>query len=91
MPMVFADATTARRTTRRRRAARFAFLAAGLSAAGFCAVDDNAGLEDGVELPVEAAPATEMPPSPRTAATEADAMVLVNLMPSMSPRIVMPT
>jgi hypothetical protein len=49
-------------------------------AVGFCAVDDDAGLDVGVELPVEAAPATEIPPSPRTAATEADAMVLVNLM-----------
>jgi hypothetical protein len=65
-------------------------LAPGVSVAtGFCAVDGDAGLDEGVELPVDAAPATEIPPSPRTAATEADAMVLVNLMPSLSPGIVM--
>jgi len=40
-------------------------------------------------VPVEAAPATDTPVSPRTAATLADAMVLVNLMGSPSPRIVM--
>jgi hypothetical protein len=74
--------TTPRRTTWRRRSARAAFLASGVFAAGWAGaaavgvVEDDAGVE-----PVEAAPATEIPPSPRTAATDADAMVLVNLMP----------
>jgi hypothetical protein len=67
--------------------ARSVFLAAGVSVADGLVGD--AALVEGDELPVEAAPATEIPPSPRTAATEADAMVFVNLMASISPGIVM--
>jgi hypothetical protein len=90
MPIVLADVTTARRITWRRRVARSVFLAAGVSVvAGLGPVGDDAALVEGDELGVEAAPATEIPPSPRTAATEADAMVFVNLMASMSPGIVM--
>ena len=77
IPMVFAASLTPARRSRRRTAGGTAF---------FVAVADAVGDVVGMDGPLlDAAPATETPATPRTAATEAEAMVLVNLMRSSSP------